>query len=392
MTAPLSDTDRGRERQRVAHDGFARPFGLGRANGRWSGSGAGLWSRTEAPDRAVPRPEDHRPPDLKAHTGMRGIAALAVVFYHLGLFHLGYLGVDFFFVLSGFIIHHVYRRTFSRRLAVPDIAAFIQNRFARIYPVHAVTLAAMLVLFGLALALGRPIGDASAFRPVAVLLSLALLHGWFDVPSPNIPAWSVSAEWFAYLAYPFVAAGFAGRSVATRCAVIAGLLLWMGVEHDPHPLMRIAPEFLLGMAIYDVSDHYELSQRLPRYSGVIVVMTMIASICLVQAEFLGLRVGLFAALIVVATHPEDGVARVLSHPALCYLGEISYSIYMTHGVVWAVLKNVLRTAAPQVDPAGPFIIAGAVAGVLIASAACYHVVELPARRLIRGLGRGGSRA
>jgi len=97
------------------------------------------------------------PKDLKSLAGLRAVAALLVVLFHFTdggraihnyfginfLIDAGYLGVDIFFVLSGFIIYHVYREQFEERLSKRAWADFLRNRLARIYPVHMVTLGLM---------------------------------------------------------------------------------------------------------------------------------------------------------------------------------------------------------------------------------------------------------
>src|SRR6478609_3465827 len=161
---------------------------------------------------------------LSSLTGIRAIAALWVVLFHLrylfsfGFFNLiidkGYLGVDFFFVLSGFIITYVHQKDFSHwppgfvdfRLAL----RFIVLRWARMLPVHYATLAFLVFVTWVRSVLvhtsfwayhGLP-GNSND-----LILNLFNLQGWglANHNSWNIPSWSISSEWFAYLLFPTIA-------------------------------------------------------------------------------------------------------------------------------------------------------------------------------------------
>src|SRR6187402_3052636 len=151
--------------------------------------------------------------EIRQLTGVRFIAAIWVVFYHfrfmiLGvvpelkpvgfLFEGGYLAVDVFFVLSGYIIAYQYLRAFPRGRG--DYGAFLVKRLARIYPLQLVTLALTVVTVLVGLGIGVPITPASNFTVWGAVQDALLIRGWV-VPSQgwNFPAWSLSAEWFAYL-------------------------------------------------------------------------------------------------------------------------------------------------------------------------------------------------
>src|SRR5262249_48688850 len=137
----------------------------------------------------------------------------------------GYLGVDFFFVLSGFIITHVY----LANLAHPTAAAtrvFLWHRFVRIYPVHVAVLAGLMVLLAIGRVAGIPLNNPEDWSSADLLWNLTLLHAWgfVDHPSWNVPSWSISAEWFAYLLFPLLAPALmwlSDRSTALLAAVAA---------------------------------------------------------------------------------------------------------------------------------------------------------------------------
>ncbi|MEJ2887928.1 acyltransferase family protein [Actinomycetospora aeridis] len=196
-----------------------------------SGAQAGA---QQAPAAAVPAP----PPVLHAMTGLRAVAAAWVLLGHFRftMFDLvpitriaepvlagGYLGVEIFFVLSGFIISHNYAEHFRQkgRSAYP---AFLWARFARIYPVHLATFLAAGLLVAGAVALGRDVPSAQHFTAGSFVGNLVLLQAWPGVTPWNGPAWSVSCEIAAYAAFPLLALAVVRLHRRTALAAGAALL------------------------------------------------------------------------------------------------------------------------------------------------------------------------
>jgi peptidoglycan/LPS O-acetylase OafA/YrhL len=330
---------------------------------------------------------------IPALTGLRAFAALGVVLFHFtrdANLHVsifdpivgrGYLGVDLFFVLSGFIIHHVYRGNFPDGVKGSAYIEFIRNRFARIYPVHLLTMIVMLAFFGAgSLILHRTPEDPSASTVSAILASLFLVQGWLNIPSPNLPAWTVSAEWFGYLLYPCIAFRTARLGTASRIAIAICAVPAIEFLANGHPLLRICPEFLLGMMVYDLRLGLSFG-RAGRFVGWFVTGLFVACIYLFPNEHLGVDAAFFAILITALSNNADKLGRLLALPIIVYLGEISYSIYLTHGPVWAFIKNMARLVGVEIS--SPLLIGTTVLLVIFVSAATFRYVELPARQALR---------
>ena len=167
-----------------------------------------------------------KPAYLTTLTPLRGIAALLVVIFHCNLMLMpfvppgytklvsnGWLWVDFFFILSGFIMCYVYGKYFSRRVTWAHYKKYIGARFARVYPLHFFTtiwaLICVMVIINKASSLD-PFFTV-IFNPKAApacLLLIQSLHIYLTPPL-NTPSWSLSTEWWMYTIFPFVVPVFA---------------------------------------------------------------------------------------------------------------------------------------------------------------------------------------
>lgn len=345
------------------------------------------------------------PPDLRALTGLRFLAALWVVLYtawpHLDVSWVpvavtkGYLGVETFFILSGFILSHVYLE------AVGDkrfrYGGFLWARLARVYPLHLATLFGMIGL-GLAAGLAGLSIDGSLTDWRSLPANLTLTHAWGLAPSSafNHPSWSISAEWAAYLGFPafaFVAWRMRNRPVlATMLAAAFALGLYAIFQ----PLagyslteatfrwgaLRIVPCFALGCALYLIHRRggIPLAGPVALTSGALVIAS--ASLGLWDAVTVLAAGGLILGL----GSLDNARAGVLGSRLGVYLGEISYSIYMVFAPVLLLMTNVAARLTGADDKRFHIIVwLAVVAAIPITAMVTYHLIERPARRALRGL-------
>ena len=344
------------------------------------------------------------PPDLRALTTLRFFAALWVVLYtawpHLDVSWVpvavtrGYLGVETFFVLSGFILSHVYLEAAGEKRF--RYGGFLWARLARVYPLHLVTLFGMIGL-GLAAGVAGLSIDGSLTDWRALPANLTLTHAWGLAPSSafNHPSWSISAEWAAYLGFPafaFVAWRLRDRPVlATVLAAAFALGLYAAFE----PLagyslteatfrwgaLRIVPCFALGCALYLVHRRGGVPFAGP--------VALVSGVAVLASASLGLwdAVTVLAAggLILGLGSLDNARAGVLGSKLGVYLGEISYSIYMVCAPVLLLTTNVAARLTGADDKRFQILVwLALVAAIPVAAMLTYHLVERPARKAMRG--------
>jgi peptidoglycan/LPS O-acetylase OafA/YrhL len=344
------------------------------------------------------------PPDLRALTTLRFFAALWVVLYtawpHLDVGFTpvavtkGYLGVETFFVLSGFILSHVYLEAVGEKRF--RYGGFLWARLARVYPLHLVTLFGMIGL-GLAAGVAGLSIDGSLTDWRALPANLTLTHAWGLAPSSafNHPSWSISAEWAAYLSFPafaFVAWRLRNRPVLAT-VLAAGFALGLYAAFEPLAgyslteatfrwgALRIVPCFALGCALYLVHRRGGVPFAGP--------VALVSGVAVLASASLGLwdAVTVLAAggLILGLGSLDNARAGVLGSKLGVYLGEISYSIYMVCAPVLLLTTNVAARLTGADDKRFHIIVwLALVAAIPVAAMMTYHLVERPARKALRG--------
>ena len=314
------------------------------------------------PRNPVPVPGQPRPPLLKALTSIRIFAALHVALYHLvrpfelwgplaPVFRVGYVGVSFFFLLSGFIL--TYSHAAEYKSGRGNKPRFWMARFARVYPVY---LLSML----LAAYTGR-IQFAAKTHIIAYIADLFMMQSWYIRLTPffNVPAWSLSEEAFFYALFPFVLMPLMPRT-RTR-AWLSFAALWLlaiavpllslhmypqaGWSEGIYPggrsiyfVRRFPPilafQFFAGIALAWIFMKYRPSRRTTLWLGVAGTLGLVAA--LFASDHLpfvvlhdGLLIPLFAAIIL-GLSEDNWFSRLMSAPPLVLLGEASFALYLFH--------------------------------------------------------------
>ncbi len=333
-------------------------------------------------------------------TRLRFVLIGWVVLYHLDLalrvtdalpglrpvLGVGYLGVDGFFLLSGFALWLGYG---SRPPA--DAAGwrrFLVRRLAKIWPLHALALLALAVVVGLAQAGGGAIRDLERFRATDFLLQLFLVNAWetAEQHSWNYPSWALSVEWAGYLVFPIVIVLLRRLRTAILfplpAAAIAGLF-WLaalipevGLNYTLHlGLVRFALEFPLGLALGRLATE----GRLPR--AAVLAATLAVPVGLGLRSDALTVVGLAAVIVALWQRPATLGGPAARPDLVLRLGEASFGVYLCWVFIEIALIGVLRVAEP--GPGGRLLLmAAGFAANLAAGWLAWRFVEVPAHRWI----------
>lgn len=365
--------------------------------------------------------------EIKALTGLRIVAAVWVVLFHFRpllsdaapaiaealapVLDRGAQGVDLFFILSGFVLTWNYLDRMGPTWSTRETLHFLWLRLARVWPVYLVTLhlAALWLIFTLNVGHVPP-EDTSQYTAVNYLRQLFLVQLWFqpyfDGSSWDGPAWSISAEWLAYLLFGALIMVVFRVARATRArslvwlAIAASLppvVLLMATGHFYTPwswLPRIVMQFIAGALACAAVRKLHLTDRSRRGAGYLSIGVGAAVVGLLFffdahpmntiGDAGGLVDILFVPLVVLMSVGLGSLPALLSTRLFVYGGQISFGLYMVHELVhtawvWAAKQFELTISGFS----GKMILAGLFAIAVLGAILLYHFVEEPARRWMR---------
>src|SRR5579862_669356 len=359
-------------------------------------------------------------------TPLRGIAALLVAIFHFEMaiarfvpakttmfFEKSYLMVDLFFIMSGFIIFHVYGQSFKAAIGADDFRQFIVARIARIYPLHFFTLA--LLIFMVIYVFPPGTYPNKMEFPSAIPSNFLLLQSFHvhSIYTWNIPSWSISAEFAAYLVFPFIALWIAKSPNRSKLILlvftVAAYLSIMYLIPRYNPLnpnipvphnvnttydfgfLRGIAGFVAGVLLYQ----FYSSDKIRRVFGsdFFAVGAITAVVC---ALHFGLNDGVcvffFAMIVLSFACNRTFVAGICSWAPLQFLGLISYSIYLMQiffqepfSKGWRLPGVTGFGRGKQNIGFGPGLLYCLVYLVLLigVSTLSYYLIENPARKFIK---------
>lgn len=311
------------------------------------------------------------PPRFIALDSLRGVAALMVAAYHivgsgyllsLPLVRQGWLFVDFFFVLSGFVIAASYG---SRLREGFPVGRFMFLRLGRVYPLYLAMLGAYLMieigfwLFGSGgIVVRQPF---TGERSLELLLAGVLMVQWlamFPGNGWNVPGWSVAVEIWLYLGIALIwrLAGRSGWIVAMTAATAAAALILADVDAFPDRMLRGIVGFGMGVVAWRIweTGPGAFPRRLPATATeAAMVAAVIAAVSLADkmAAAAVLCDLVFVAAVLIFAREGGAISALLRRPAFVWGGVLSYSIYMVHGMVIGRGLDALRFVAAQGGPA-----------------------------------------
>ena len=360
--------------------------------------------------------------DIRSLTGIRGIAAVSVVFYHYfqqtSVFHViqplidhGYIAVDLFFVLSGFVMTLSYGRLFSRSVTPSDFLGYMLKRIARVYPLYIViTLATGGVEAAHLISVPVP-------GSLVIMANLLMMQAWDIGASISGPAWSISTEFGCYLIFPGLVFLCAKRRGAAAVLLIAAvLLLCVAASQSTASLHQLAKHlrsgpldvfmgdtifpfcrtlggFTLGMLAATSAKHLAVLRlsRIP-YLADALAISLVVLLALTTADVA--IVVLFVPLVLALAHGRSIFGRFLSHSVVYWLGLVSYSVYLVHQPAEWLLVQPFGQMLGAVGFSHAFTISRllAIAATLGVAAIFFYGLERPARDILRRTISGAKRS
>ena len=365
--------------------------------------------------------------EIKALTGLRFVAAAWVVLFHFRpllreaapgfsdalapVLNCGAQGVDLFFILSGFVLTWNYLDRMGPSFSARATLHFLWLRLARVWPVYLVTLhlAALWIIF--TLYFGHvPSRAVDQLTAVSYVRQIVLVQLWFqpyfDGSSWDGPAWSISAEWLAYLLFAPLVLVIFRISRATR----ARSLMWLAVAASLPPVLlllssgqfytpwswlpRIVMQFTAGALVAAAVGRLRPTDRARRcagYTSMLLIGAIVGLMYWFNSHPLpdvrdggGLVDVLFVPLVMTLAIGFGSLPRLLSTRLMVFGGQVSFCLYMVHELVhtvwgWAAEQFQLTLAGSG----GKFLVVGLLAISAGAAILLFHLVEEPARRWMR---------
>jgi peptidoglycan/LPS O-acetylase OafA/YrhL len=366
--------------------------------------------------------------EIKALSGLRIVAAVWVVLFHFRpwlevsapgfrsalapVIDCGAQGVDLFFMLSGFVLTWTYLDRMGESFSIRSTLHFLWLRLARVWPVYLVTLhlAAAWIIF--TLYVGHvPSKAVDQLNAVSYVRQVLLVQLWFqpyfDGSSWDGPAWSISAEWLAYLLFGVLVLVIFRIAHATRArgllwlAVAASLppavlLLATGQFYTPWSwLPRIVMQFTAGALACAAVRKLEPTDRARRVAGYLSLALGVGIVGILYfldahpvpkvSDSSGLVDVLFVPLVVTLAIGVGSLPQLLSTRLMVYCGHISFSLYMVHELVHTAWNWFTAQFEIVLTPSwsAKLIMVGVLGVAVLGGAALYHFVEEPARIWMR---------
>ncbi|HEX4558612.1 MAG TPA: acyltransferase [Mycobacterium sp.] len=366
--------------------------------------------------------------EIKALSGLRIGAAIWVVLFHFRpwlevsapgfrsalapVLNCGAQGVDLFFMLSGFVLTWNYLDRMGESFSARATLHFLWLRLARVWPVYLVTLHLALAWIIFTLHVGHlPSPDADQLTAVSYVRQVLLMQLWFqpffDGTSWDGPAWSISAEWLAYLVFGLLVLVIFRVARATRVRA----LLWLAIAASLPPtlmllatgqfytpwswLPRIIMQFTAGALACAAVRKLQPSDRARRGAGYLSLALgagIVGILYVLDAhpvpkisDSSGLVDVLFVPLVVTLAIGVGSLPRLLSTRIMVYGGYISFSLYMVHELVHTAWNWITAEFDIVLTPSwsAKLIVVGVLAVTVLGAAALYHFVEEPARVWMR---------
>ena len=326
--------------------------------------------------------------------GLRALAVIAVVWHHshpgytaLPVSLNGFLGVDVFFVLSGFLITTLLlneRRTTGRI----SLQNFYVRRSLRIFPLYYFVLAFLSIYF---MVMSAGANASAFFRELPWHASYT--SNWVPLESMMAITWSLSTEEQFYLVWPPVLAWFGARSLwpllaflvvnqAVNFGMLDSALNSVGLPYAALSILQVTfTPILLGVLLafgMKLAGFRRLFEQLPSWASLVGAVVLLA-LANIPGDLRGwprllFHIATACVVALVVLHPRSGLVRALEWRPLVYVGTVSYGVYLLHKLVLHVVNRGLGATAVE---SPELLFAVAILGTVSVAALSFHYIEAP---------------
>ncbi|EDJ4634306.1 acyltransferase family protein [Salmonella enterica] len=330
--------------------------------------------------------------EVKSLTGVRGIAAIYVVLYHFTNARIpfiwnGYLAVDLFFVLSGFIMCMVYSKNFASKISVSGFGKFLWHRFARIYPLYLFVLISTIII---------QVAESSLPSTQTLIINFMMWQNLFNNGMVGA-SWSVSVELIAYLIFPPLMFLLANKKWLCFIIIYTSMSILFYITTIDNPgssgpldiysgipsLMRGVCGFSIGVCCYVLFDKYKSILNVITYTQDILAILLIACLLIKGMDVVFV---ILTGLYISSLYYSTGITGYfLSTKPIHYLGEVSFSIYLTHLMIQRHFTFEINAITEYLDVSYINEISVMVISTFLLSVLTFHLVEKPSRHILRKL-------
>ena len=286
----------------------------------------------------------------------RGISAILVAILHIYvngyisntlLIRNCYLLVDFFFVLSGFIISFGYLHRIQSQYEFID---FMKKRIARIYPLHLFMTLMFVPIALIALLMQVNLGERFSFNTFIQNLFLIQSFGLNNQGTWNIPAWSISTEFYTYLLFALCVCFIPSFKKNIGLALGIGLVFGIILFHFSHmndtykfAFVRCLYSFFVGIFTFFIYKNIKFIAKTWMEVAILICIFFFFTTVEIQSNSLQAFSApfLFSALILIFSQEAGALSILLKNSMLVFLGKISFTIYLVHGWVILVFKSLV---------------------------------------------------
>jgi peptidoglycan/LPS O-acetylase OafA/YrhL len=353
-----------------------------------------------------------RATEIRSLTGIRGLAAVYVIIFHwyVVLFHNkpqpinhylavfighGYLSVDLFFVLSGFLLSLTSSANFNHHLSIKDYKAFMYKRFSRIFPLYIIATILYFFLFDWDLE--------------SLIVNLTLLQGIFSFANNSIisPGWSLTNEWVIYFFFP--AAFYLLWKIRNKAwvLILASVIIFIAIStfrndflnwgnsysfrkiHGffPEILFTRGPSsFLRTIAAYLLGIFAWLNFESIKKRAVFLKFIPIAVLVLLFFKQTDILIILSMPFLIVYITEKNLMNRLLSSKVVYFLGLISYSLYVNHFLFIDTYVKISKAFGLNVNHYLIISFCYVAIGTLVLSTITYYGIEKPAMKYLKKIG------